>query len=165
MLLALPLFAIPLLGIPLMLPFALPIARAVNLRARSFGQRTKRVRFPSRRAVGDTVPSPPTNFLATDAGGGEYDLTWDAPITDGGDAVTDYNVYKNGVFLDTIAAPTEQLDGVAAVGGDTFYVKAVNGIGESAASSAETIPEDPGSGLFGSMWGAMLGRMWGRNQS
>lgn len=154
-----------------MLPLVFPIARAVNLRVRSFGQSTKRVRFPSRRAVGDTVPSPPTNLSATVNPGdpNEFELDWDVPLSDGGDPITSYNIYTNDgggwtLLTDTVTTSSTQSFLVTT----DIRVTAVNSIGESSPSSPVTATiDDPASasGMFGSMWGAMFGRMWGRNQS
>lgn len=116
---------------------------------------------------GDTAPSAPLNFVATDAGS-DYDLTWDTPASDGGDAITSYKVYKNAVLLDTVAAPTTSLDAVAAVAFDELYVTAVNGVGESAPSNVETIPDegDPGVfGFFGKYFGNYFRNFFGGNRS
>lgn len=112
------------------------------------------------------TPSAPMNLLATSIGGGEYDLTWDAPTSEGASPIIEYNVYQNDVLLDTVAAPATNLDGVPAVGDDEFYVRAVNSEGEGPQSNTETIPggdPTPGEGMFGSLWGEMFGRMFGRN--
>lgn len=136
------------------------------MRSRSLMQRDLRVRFQNGPAVnnGPDVPSAPINLTANDAGGGNYDLDWDESFTDGGDAITTYHIYKNGVEIDTVAAPTTEYLGVAAIEGDEFYVTAENGIGESSPSNTATIPSDPVvlQGMLGPMVGSMLGPMLGR---
>lgn len=113
---------------------------------------------------GPYIPSAPRNLAAADAGGGNYDLTWDVPISDGGQALIGYNVYQNDSLLTTVPAPAGGLSAVAAVDGDTFYVKAVNGIGEGGRSNIVTISSAPVTtlGMLGDMLGGMLGRMLGR---
>lgn len=115
--------------------------------------------------IGPYAPSQPLNLVANDAGGGNYDLDWDTPSTDGGDAITTYHIYQNGVEIDTVVAPTTEYLGVAALEGDDFYVTAENGIGESSPSNTATIPSDPGvlQGMLGPMVGNMLGGMLGRD--
>lgn len=107
-------------------------------------------------------PSAPRNLAAADAGGGNYDLTWDVPISDGGVALIGYNIYQNGSLLTTVPAPAGGLSNVAASPGDTFYVRAVNGLGEGTPSNTATIPSITLRGMLGDMLGGMLGRMLGR---
>ena len=120
--------------------------------------------WKKRQKFSPSAPSAPLNLVANDAGGGNYDLDWDVPVSNGNDAITTYHVYKNGMEIDTVAAPTTEYLGVAALEGDEFYVTAENGIGESSPSNTATIPSDPGvlQGMLGPMVGNMLGGMLGR---
>ena len=91
-----------------------------------------------------TVPDAPTNLLAV-GGDGQVVLTWDAPASDGGTAITDYEVRINqtGEWIsigstDTTHTVTGLVNGATYV----FQVRAVNRIGKSFSSSrVEATPE------------------------
>jgi hypothetical protein len=107
-----------------------------------------------------TVPGPPTGLTAK-AGQGQVTLTWTAPATDGGSAVTGYDVYQstskggeatppvNGTT--PIPATTTSYTATGLANGTTYWftVKAVNAAGRSPASNevqatpAATTPTPP----------------------
>jgi fibronectin type 3 domain-containing protein len=85
------------------------------------------------------APSAPRN-LATKATGTSVALTWTAPATDGGSAVSGYDVYRGtspgtGTLLATPGNVLTFTDPTAAHGTTYWYsVRAVNSVGEGAAS-------------------------------
>ena len=89
-------------------------------------------------------PSAPRNLTAV-AGNGEVVLTWDAPESDGGTAITDYEyrINQTGEWIsigstDTTHTVTGLVNGTTYV----FEVRAVNRIGKGSSSSrAEAAPE------------------------
>ena len=96
---------------------------------------------PSVPVVPATVPGPARTLSATTAPAG-VTLTWNAPSTDGGAAVTTYQVYRGaapgaeGIAPIATVAGTSYLDG-GVVGGATYYynVVAVNRVGPSVPSA------------------------------
>ena len=95
------------------------------------------------------VPSAPQNLQAR-AGNRYVNLTWSVPADDGGSAITEYRIYRNGSLIATVPASqlwyndTNVSNGVSY----TYYVTAVNSVGESERSnevSAEpmTVPTAP----------------------
>ncbi len=83
------------------------------------------------------APSPPSNLNA-DSGDGYVYLTWDAPSDDGGSEILGYKVYRNGAPIATVPATqlwyndTDVTNGIPY----TYYVTAVNAVGESTPSNA-----------------------------
>ena len=86
-------------------------------------------------------PSAPQNLVAN-GGVGFVNLTWDAPLNDGGTAITEYRIYRgNSSGNETLYAT---VDGNTLYYNDTnvskgvdyyYYVTAVNSVGESNASN------------------------------
>jgi fibronectin type 3 domain-containing protein len=107
-------------------------------------------------AASATVPAAPTLNSAT-AGVGSVALTWSAPASDGGSAVTGYNVWRattsGGETLLATVGNVASFTDTAVVNGTTYYYKvgALNAIGQSALSgerfatptAAATIPGAP----------------------
>jgi hypothetical protein len=105
-----------------------------------------------------TTASAPTDLTAT-AGDAKVSLTWTVPSSDGGSAITGYDVYEGtsagaegttAVNASLIFATTDTVTGLT--NGTTYYfkVEAVNGVGNSAASNeasatpaASTTPPPP----------------------
>ena len=93
-----------------------------------------------------STPGAPTNLTAV-VGDGQVVLTWDAPASDGGAAITDYEYRINGSgpwipigSTDTTHTVTGLVNGTEY----TFQVRAVNRIGKSRApNQAEATPEAP----------------------
>jgi len=90
-----------------------------------------------------TAPGAPA-MLAPDAGDGQVALSWTAPASDGGSLVTGYNVYQatssggqgaTPVNADPIPGTSTTVDGLANGTQYYFTVKAVNDVGEGAASN------------------------------
>ena len=104
---------------------------------------------PSNRATATTLarPSAPQNLTAT-GGVGRIDLAWSAPLSDGGDAVSSYQVYRgasagNLSLLATVSSSSTTFADTPLPAASTFYyaVSASNAVGEgprSATASATT---------------------------
>jgi len=110
--------------------------------------------------ITNTLPSPPTNVIATINGGG-YDtsanITWQSPINNGGTPITSYTITSTpGGFTTTVTAPnvSGNIGGLTIGTNYTFKVYATNNVGNSANSTASnsvtplqpTVP-DPPTGL------------------
>jgi len=87
-----------------------------------------------------TAPSAPQNLKAT-AGDAKVTLSWSAPLSDGGSAVTNYKIYRGTTSggkteLTTIGNVLTYTD-TSVTNGQTYYyqVTAVNSIGESEKSN------------------------------
>ena len=120
-----------------------------------------------------TAPGAPTGVGGT-AGDGSVALSWTAPASDGGSAITGYRVtpYTGGTAqtptLTDSAATTFSVTGLTNGTAYTFKVAAINGIGtgaESAASAAitpssgTTVPGAP-TGVGGSAGSASVALSW-----
>ncbi|HUR67768.1 MAG TPA: fibronectin type III domain-containing protein [Candidatus Thermoplasmatota archaeon] len=104
-------------------------------------------------ATPSALPSAPQSFSAT-RGNGSVALSWSAPSSNGGSAITGYNVYRGSssgaaTFLATIGTNTSFSD-LAVTNGNTYFynVTAVNANGQGASSSEAsatpaTIPNPP----------------------
>ena len=97
-----------------------------------------------------TAPSAPQSLQAT-AGNAQVSLTWTAPSSDGGSAITGYRVYRGTAPNPTVALTpdlgvvTSFLDS-GRTNGQIYYYKvtALNAIGESVASNeANATPSAP----------------------
>ena len=89
------------------------------------------------------APSAPQS-LAAKAGDGSVSLTWTAPASNGGAAVSGYNIYRGtsadgegGTAVGTVSGTTLSFTDTGLTNGTTYYytVKAVNSAGTSAASN------------------------------
>jgi parallel beta-helix repeat protein len=98
-----------------------------------------------------TVPSEPLNLQA-DSGDSYVNLSWIAPASDGGSAITGYNIYRNGTFLIFVSGQLWYNDTTVSNGVTyTYNVTAVNGVGEGPNSTGvsatpmtvPTVPQSP----------------------
>jgi fibronectin type 3 domain-containing protein len=92
------------------------------------------------------VPSAPQGLLAT-SGDAQVNLTWSAPLDDGGNVITGYKVYRGtaagaGTLLATLGSELSYTDDEV-INGQTYYysVSAVTAIGEGART--EELPATP----------------------
>ncbi|UCE37349.1 MAG: fibronectin type III domain-containing protein [Thermoplasmata archaeon] len=80
-----------------------------------------------------TIPSTPLN-PQTDSGNGYVNLTWEKPSSDGGSAITGYNIYRNGTTGVYVSVPIGNLwyndTNVTNNVTYAYNVSAVNGVGE-----------------------------------
>ena len=92
-------------------------------------------------------PPPPPNTLTTVGGNGQAVLSWDAPASDGGPAVRDYEYRIDGRNPWISIGSTLTTHTVTGLGNGTVYVfevRAVNRIGPGRASNqAEAMPTAP----------------------
>ena len=98
-----------------------------------------------------TVPHSPDN-LSTHAGDRQVTLSWSSLTADGGSAITQYNIYSSpsNALLATTTSSILVINGLTNGNSYSYYVTAVNAIGESASTSVvsvtpATIPTAPRS--------------------
>jgi len=102
-------------------------------------------------------PSPPSNLVAT-AGDTFVDITFDLPASDGGDAITSYEVTASTGQVQTKTHSPAHFTGLPNGTPVSFTIKAVNSIGKSVASSSSNTvtPVVAAAGdsdtLVGSIW-------------
>jgi hypothetical protein len=88
----------------------------------------------------DTAPSAPVNLVNV-SGDGYVNLSWNAPLSDGGSDIIIYKIYRNSIteVYDTVLSnqlwynDTEVTNGMNYI----YFVSAVNGIGEGPHSNEE----------------------------
>jgi titin len=112
----------------------------------------------SNTVTAPNVPGVPTGVTAS-AGNGLASVTWTAPGSTGGSAITGYVVtpYLNGTTAQTAqtfvsTATTEPVTGLTNGSAYTFKVAAINGVGtgsQSTASASVTLPTTPGAPTIG----------------
>ena len=82
-----------------------------------------------------TAPGAPSGLTAA-AGDAQVSLSWQAPSSDGGTAVTSYNVYQGGRKAATVSGTGATVRNLANGTRYSFTVTAVNRVGEGPASGA-----------------------------
>jgi titin len=112
---------------------------AINVAGTGTGSNASAARTPR------TVATAPINFTAT-PGNGQVELSWTAPASDGGAAITDYFVYylvnpSTVLSVSSAGATSYTVTGLTNGGSYDFRVHAVNAAGAGAqAYSATVIP-------------------------
>ncbi len=93
----------------------------------------------SRSGVIYVAPSPP-RFLTATAGNGQIQLSWTAPASNGGSALTNYRIYRDGAFLVEVdSLTTSRIDTALGNGAQHVYaVSAVNSADEGLLSGNAT---------------------------
>lgn len=83
------------------------------------------------------APGPPTSLTAV-SGSGSITLSWTAPVSNGGSAITGYSVYDNSSnnLVATSTSTSATVSGLTNGTSYQYYVKSQNAIGLSTASSA-----------------------------
>ena len=86
------------------------------------------------------VPSEPQNLQLV-RGDGTATLTWNAPQDDGGTRINAYNIYRDGKLIATIdgSSTTYKDENVDVKTEHTYYVTAVNAVGESNKSNEVSV--------------------------
>ena len=118
----------------------------------------------SNTVTAPSVPGVPTGVTAS-AGNGLASVSWTAPASTGGSAITGYVVtpYLNGTTAQTAqtfvsTATTESVTGLTNGTAYTFKVAAKNGVGtgsQSTASASVTLPTAPGAPTIGTATAAV----------
>src|SRR5450432_1924064 len=115
-----------------------------------------------------TVPGPPTGVIAT-AANASASVTWTAPSSNGGSAITGYTVTASpgGATATTTGALNATVTGLTNATAYTFTVTATNAVGTGPASTASaavtpTAPTAPGAptGVVASAGNAQAGVSW-----
>jgi autotransporter-associated beta strand protein len=118
-----------------------------SLVAKNVGSATERLKFTGFQIISNVAVPAPTAVpaapatLAAVSGNTQVGLNWTAAAT-----ATSYNVYRNGAFLSTVAAPLTSYPDIAVTNGTaySYTVAAVNGVGAGAQSSpASATPAEP----------------------
>src|SRR3989442_1167087 len=115
-------------------------------------QSTTLTAYYSTGTTTSTVPSAPQNLQAA-AGNAQVSLSWTAPSSNGGSAITNYKIYRSTssgteTLLTTVGNVVSYTDGTVTNGQIYYYkVSAVNSVGESPqsneASATPTAPPPP----------------------
>src|SRR3989449_5214699 len=112
-------------------------------------QSTTLTAYYSTGTTTSTVPSAPQNLQAA-AGNAQVSLSWTAPSSNGGSAITNYKIYKSPrsgpeTLLTTVGNVVSYTDGTVTNGQIYYYkVSAVNSAGESTQSNeASATPTAP----------------------
>ena len=88
-----------------------------------------------------TVLSAPQSLVAT-PGDGQVSLIWTAPVSDGGSAITKYQVKQNnGAWIDITGSLTYTFTGLTNGTSCTFMVRAVNSVGNGAEVTTTATPQ------------------------
>ena len=84
------------------------------------------------------APGAPTNLAAVT--GMPIDSTWTAPASNGGSAITDYEMFRDGTSIGTVGSTATAYSDSAIVGGNTYTyeVAAVNALGTGPKSNQST---------------------------
>jgi len=92
--------------------------------------------YPLKGTTVKLVPLAPSDLSAV-AGNGYVNLTWKAPRGNGTSPITAYHIYRNGALIATAPANHLWYNDTNVVGGQayTYYVTAVNSVGESEKSN------------------------------
>ena len=87
-------------------------------------------------AIPMTIPSSPQNLQAK-AGNRYVNLSWEAPRDNGGSGIKEYRIYRNGTLIATVPAIQLWYNDTSVANGVnyTYYVTAVNSVGESKPSN------------------------------
>ena len=97
---------------------------------------------------GISVPDAPTSLSSTATGDGSIDVSWTAPVYDGGSAIVRYDVYYTATAYITSTATSCSITGLTNGTPYTVFVKAYNAQGEGLASNTitatpYTVPSKP----------------------
>lgn len=82
------------------------------------------------------VPDAPTNLVVTD--GIPITMTWTAPANNGGSAITDYEIFRDGGSIGTVGSTATSYSDSSVVAGTTYSyeIAAINVLGTGAKSTA-----------------------------
>ncbi|ADD09018.1 right-handed parallel beta-helix repeat-containing protein [Candidatus Aciduliprofundum boonei] len=113
--------------------------------------------YPLRCSVEESTPSHPFNLNAK-TGNGYVNLSWNQPLCNGSSNITLYKIYRNGTLIATVPATQLWYNDTNVVPGVnySYYVTAVNSVGESQPSN--TVKATPTGAIpeFSSAWIAII---------
>jgi fibronectin type 3 domain-containing protein len=96
-------------------------------------------------ATAGAVPGAPTNLVAAPASGKGVSLSWSAPASNGGSAITNYRIYRGpsatGLALRTTVGNVTSYKDTSTTRGTTYWyaVSAVNPVGEGPQSNSVSV--------------------------
>lgn len=92
--------------------------------------------YPLRCPIGRSAPTQPYNLSAV-VGDGYVNLTWNAPVCNGSSPITEYRIYRNGALVGVVPGGQLWYNDTNVSNGHTYtyYVTAVNSVGESSKSN------------------------------
>jgi hypothetical protein len=90
----------------------------------------------------NTKPSAPLNFRAA-PGDGRVEVSWEAPLSDGGSRITGYEVSRDTVWMPASGSKGHVFEGLANGKSYTFKFRAVNANGNGAEASVTAVPKKP----------------------
>ena len=103
------------------------------------------------------TPTAPRNLKAQ-AGMGYVNLTWEQPVGQGTSNISEYKIYRNGTLIATVPATQLWYNDTNVIPGVnySYYVTAVNSVGESQPSN--TVKATPTGAIpeFSSVWIAVI---------
>ncbi|RLN97677.1 hypothetical protein BBJ28_00002550 [Nothophytophthora sp. Chile5] len=118
-----------------------------------------------------TVPNPPVELTQSSATGGSLSLTWQSPIDTGGEALSGYKIYRNGIWRADVAITGDLMsylddEGLVAQQDYVYVILAANSIGLSTASDSliaqTTQPSTPNpiKGIIATANGGKVSATW-----
>ena len=108
-----------------------------------------------------TTPSAPTSFAGSNTTFGQINLSWAAPSSNGGNAVTSYVLRNGTTVLQNSASTSYSHVSLSPNTSYSYTVTAVNGAGEGTAASVTTTSLGGLSRVWnGSAWVVVLPQVW-----
>ncbi len=116
--------------------------------------------YPLKNATYPMPPLPPTRpeAIFCTAGAGYLNVSWTPPASNGSAPITEYRIYKNGVYLTSVPANQTWYKDTDVEAGVTYYyyVTAVNRYGEGAPSTPTRGTPEPVVPELPNMWVVVL---------
>ena len=108
-----------------------------------------------------SAPSAPQSFAANTSTFGQIGLSWSAPASDGGSAVTSYVLRNGATILQNSGATSYTHTGLSPYTDYSYTVTAANAVGEGAAASLTAKTMGGISKIWnGSAWVVALPKVW-----
>ena len=116
--------------------------------------------YPLKNATYSMPLLPPTAPLIWHviSGDGYVNLTWERPMGNGSSPITEYRIYRNGALLASVPSSQLYYNDTNVVNGIkyTYYITAVNSVGESAPSSEVSVTPNSEIPEIQAFWVAII---------